>query len=331
MKEFKHNRLAALLKSRKCFKLVCGAGNEDAVEVEKLVCLYACAGAEYFDLSAKEEVVLAARSGLDRAGMSRKSKFLNVSVGLKGDPHVCKAVIDPLKCVACGKCLAVCVIQHAILRGKPHKVQTTRCIGCGACAKLCPKNAIALVSKPKPLSWVLPPLLKLGLDSLELHAVTDNEDLAYSQWTEMQGCFDGLLSLCIDRSRLGDRQLLSRVRRFIEKRPVHSTIIQADGAPMSGCDDKYSTTLQALGTAQIVDRAGFPIFLLLSGGTNSKTARLATLFGIQAHGVSLGSYARKIVAPFIARADFLENKAVFSKARAIATRLVDASLRQMGR
>ena len=32
--------LKDLLEQRQCFKLVCGAGNEDAEEVEKLVTLY---------------------------------------------------------------------------------------------------------------------------------------------------------------------------------------------------------------------------------------------------------------------------------------------------
>lgn len=321
--------LAELLEKRKCFKLVCGAGNEDTAEVEKLVCLYATAGADYFDLSAKEDVVLAAERGLERAGKTRSEKFLNVSFGIKGDPHVSKAVIGPA-CISCSKCLPACQVQHAILRGKPYRVQAKRCIGCGACAKVCPVKAITIVSEPEPLSKVLPPLLKLGLDSLELHAVTEDEDSAFLQWKELEAGYGGLLSLCIDRSRLGDKQLLARIRRFIKKRAPGSTIIQADGAPMSGCNDLASTTLQALATAQIVCRSALPVFLMLSGGTNSKTARLARVFGIQFHGVALGSYARKIVSRYIDREDFLTNKAIFNKARAIAEKLVNSSLRYMG-
>ncbi|MDD5208180.1 MAG: LdpA C-terminal domain-containing domain [Elusimicrobiales bacterium] len=321
--------LAELLEKRKCFKLVCGAGNEDAAEVEKLVYLYASAGANYFDLSAKEEVVLAAGRGLERAGKTHKEKFLNVSVGIKGDPHVSKAVIGSA-CICCGKCLPACQVQHAILRGKPYKVQSKRCIGCGACAKVCPEKAITIVSAPKPLSKVLPPLLRLGLDSFELHAVTQDEESAFSQWKELESDYGGMLSLCIDRSRLGDKQLLARINRFMEKRAPGSTIIQADGAPMSGCDDFASTTLQALATAQIVYRSALPVYLMLSGGTNSKTAKLAKFFGIRFHGVALGSYARKIVSRYIDREDFLTNKAVFSKARTIAEKLVNSSLRYMG-
>lgn len=49
----------------KCFKLVCGAGNEDAGEVERLVALYARAGCRFFDLSARKEIVAAAKGGLN--------------------------------------------------------------------------------------------------------------------------------------------------------------------------------------------------------------------------------------------------------------------------
>ena len=53
------------------FKLVCGAGNEDVKEVEKFVALYSSAGCKFFDLSANEEVIDAAKRGLEQ--VRRKS------------------------------------------------------------------------------------------------------------------------------------------------------------------------------------------------------------------------------------------------------------------
>ena len=73
----------------KCFKLVCGAGNEDAAEVEKLVALYYAAGCRFFDVSAKPEIVDAAKRAL-----KGREAYICVSVGIKGDPHVNKARID---------------------------------------------------------------------------------------------------------------------------------------------------------------------------------------------------------------------------------------------
>lgn len=320
--------LKNLLLIRKCFKLVCGAGNEDAEEVEKLVFLYSKAGARYFDLSAKEDVVMAAYEGVKRANLPY-NVFFNVSLGIKGDPHVSKAFINREMCVSCGKCFKSCAIQHAIVKGESYKVDIKRCIGCGFCIKTCPVKAIVIKSDPKPISKVLPPLIKLGLDSIELHAVTEDEDGAYRQWSDIKKVFTGMLSLCIDRSRLSDKKLLDRISRFIRGRANYSVIVQADGAPMSGCDDNPATTLQSLATAQIVDRANLPVFLMLSGGTNSQTARLAKLFSINAHGVALGSYARKIVSTHIDKKKFLSDKEEINKALEIARNLVKNTIRFM--
>lgn len=320
-----------VLAKKKCFKLVCGAGNEDAAEVEKLVAVYASAGANYFDLSAREDVVMAAKRGLVRAVPKNKlgNYFLNVSVGIPGDPHVRKAVILADKCSLCGSCSKVCLQKAIILDAAIFKVTKSRCIGCGACAKVCPQAAIIFVTENKDLKIVLPPLIKLGLDSLELHAVTDDEETAYSQWQAMSQVFDGPLSLCLDRSHLGDKQLIARIKRFILKRAEFSTIIQADGAPMSGGDDRCNTTLQALATADVVQKAKLPVRILISGGTNSKTAQLARMFEINYHGVAIGSYARKIISALIARDDFLENKKVFNRALLVAKKLVDKSFKYL--
>ncbi len=320
--------LADILKKNKCFKLVCGAGNEDAAEVEKLVAVYAKAGAKYFDLSAREDVIIAAKRGLARvvAKPRLKDYFLNVSVGIPGDPHVRKALIIDQKCKACGLCVKECLQKAIVSEKNKFSVVKLHCIGCGACAKVCCSSAIVFIHENKDLNLVLPGLVKLGLDSLELHAVGEDEEAAYSQWLTMNKIFPGILSLCLDRSHLGDQQLIERIRRFISRRKDFTTIIQADGAPMSGGDDRYNTTLQALATADIVSKAKLPVWLLISGGTNSKTSNLARLFQIKAHGVAIGSFARKIIRKYIERKDFLENKRIFGQAVKIAARLVDKTL-----
>ena len=53
--------LKDILENHHGFKLVCGAGNEDVVEVEKLVTIYSLAGCRFFDVSANPEVVDAAK------------------------------------------------------------------------------------------------------------------------------------------------------------------------------------------------------------------------------------------------------------------------------
>ena len=323
--------LADILKKKKCFKLVCGAGNEDAAEVEKLVAVYAKAGANYFDLSARSDVVCAAKRGLERVVTKNKigNYFFNVSVGIPGDPHVRKALKIALKCKACGLCVEKCLQKAIVRKKKTYVVIKARCIGCGACAKACPAAAVMFTTEAKDLSLILPPLVKLGLNSLELHATTDHEEAAYAQWSVMNRIFPGILSLCLDRSRLGDNQLIARIRRFTSCRKDFTTIIQADGAPMGIGNDRYNTTLQALAAADIVNKARLPVWSLISGGTNSKTTYMARLFEINAHGVAIGSFARKIIGKYVERDDFLTNKKVFDQACKIAKRLVEKSLKYL--
>lgn len=306
--------LEDLLKTNKCFKLVCGAGNEDAAEVEKLVKLYSSAGCKFFDLSAKPEIVDAAKRGLeDREG------YLCVSVGIKGDPHVRKACIDDKKCVGCHKCEEICP-QKAI-RGS--KINTARCIGCGKCANICKHDAISYVSENKDLREVLPSLIEKGIDCIELHAMGENDDEVFKKWQYINENFNGLLSICTSRGHLSEEKMLARIKAMTAYRELFSTIVQADGFPMSGGKDDYKTTLQAVSTAEIVQNAKLPVYIMLSGGTNSKTAELAKMCGINYNGIAIGTFARKIVSKYIDRPDFLANKYAFEDALKIAKALVD--------
>ena len=97
--------LEDIFQKKKCFKLVCGAGNEDIEEVEKLITIYSLAGANYFDVCANPDVVDAAKRGLKNAGIT-KDRYLCVSVGIEGDPHITKAKIDYNKCIKCKKCIS---------------------------------------------------------------------------------------------------------------------------------------------------------------------------------------------------------------------------------
>ena len=307
--------LEDLLKSNKCFKLVCGAGNEDATEVEKLVKLYSSAGCKFFDLSAKPEIVDAAKRGLeDREG------YFCVSVGIKGDPHVRKACIDGEKCVGCHKCEEICP-QKAIRGSKINKV---RCLGCGKCEKVCRHNAIYYVCENKDLREVLPPLIEKGIDCIELHAMGENDDEVFEKWQYINENFDGLLSICTARGHLSEEKMIERIKSMTACRKPFSTIVQADGFPMSGGKDDYKTTLQAVSTAEIVQNAKLPVYIMLSGGTNSKTSELAKMCGINYNGIAVGTFARKIVARYVDRVDFLTNKYAFEDALKIAKTLVES-------
>ena len=94
--------LRALLEKGKFFKLICGAGNENSEEVRRLAVIYTLAGATGFDVSATPSVVSSCKAGIDTAirlapqlGVDVSLRpFITVSVGMPGDHHVRKAIID---------------------------------------------------------------------------------------------------------------------------------------------------------------------------------------------------------------------------------------------
>ena len=142
---------------------------------------------------------------------------------------------------------------------------------------------------------VLPPILELGIDCLEFHAMGLDEVEIETKWDYINSVYSGMLSICTSRGKLGDEQMIARIKKMIANRAPYTTIVQADGFPMSGGEDDFKTTLQTVATAEIVQNANLPVYLLLSGGTNSKTAELARMCGINYNGIAIGSFARKIV------------------------------------
>ena len=307
--------LKELLENRKCFKLVCGAGNEDATEVEKLVALYSAAGCKFFDLSAKPEIIDAAKRGL-----GSNEGYLCVSVGIKGDPHIRKAQIDYEKCISCHKCEEICpqkTIKHC-------KVKQSRCIGCGKCYSVCKHNAISFTEESKDLNEVLPPLISKGIDCIELHCMSEDIDEALQKWAFITNNYNGMLSICTARGHLSEEKMLELIKQMTKNREPYTTIVQADGFPMSGGKDDYKTTLQAVATAEIVQNAKLPVYIMLSGGTNSKTAELAKMCNINYNGIAIGSFARKIVSRYLEREDFLRNQYIFNEAVNIAKSLIQS-------
>lgn len=319
--------LKDLFEQKQCFKLVCGAGNEDVAEVEKLVTIYSKAGCNFFDVCAKPEVVDAAKRGLANAGIM-DDRYICVSVGIDGDPHITKAEINSDICVECGTCKALCP-HEAVVSIDGFKVVKERCLGCSQCVKHCPANAITLKSQLQDYKEVLPALIKKGIDCIEFHAISTDESDVDEKWLQINEMFDGLLCISLDRSELGDKKLIERVARMISARKPYTTIIQADGIAMSGNDDEYGTTLQAVATAQLFQNSKLPVYIMMSGGTNTKSTELAKQCGVNPHCVAIGSYARKIVKKYLKMDNLLQNKSALEEAVQIAKSLVEVSLENL--
>ncbi|MEA3493446.1 MAG: LdpA C-terminal domain-containing domain [Candidatus Margulisiibacteriota bacterium] len=323
--------LRQILRDREYFKIVCGAGNEDADEVRKLSLVYTLAGALGIDVSANVDVVKNSVLGVNKAfelapklGKKLKTRpFINVSIGMRGDPHIRKAKIDADICSSCGSCLEYC-LQKAITND--FQVIEKRCIGCGECGRVCPANAVSFFDKRNELKKILPDCLANGTETFELHAIIPDEESVMADWKLVNKFLaDNYISMCLDRSQLSDTEVIRRIKAAYEI-TGERMIVQADGVPMSGGKDDYNTTLQTIAISDIVRKSNVPVMILASGGTNSKTGNLAKLCGVDINGVSIGTFARKLVADYINKDNFENDLDLIGKAVTVAEKLVKENL-----
>lgn len=375
--------LKNILHKQKCFKAICGAGNENIAQVKKLAFIYSLAGSSILDVSANPEVVKAAKEGillaLEYANKHNISivhtPFIMVSVGMPGDHHVRKSYIDPNKCIGCTLCIPVCptdAIPNDFISNLPKFIdlngsleiedQTKEivikdlCIGCGKCSNICPKSdIISYRHNSKQLEDILPLCIEAGAELFELHSAVGEDDIVIKEWNLINRINPfNYNSLCLDRLNIGNLKLEYRIEQ-IQKISKDRLIVQADGLPMSGGENDYNTTLQAIACADIInkkfnmkinkkreldalgnekisskniyrsidDENNIPI--LLSGGTNSLSKELCLKTNVRVNGIAIGTFARDIVQEYIWQDDFFENKNLIYSAFNIAKKLVDVS------
>ncbi len=327
-----------LLQSSKYFKLVCGAGNEDADEVEYLAYVYTMAGCAGFDVSASPTIVKAAKKGINAALVKSKEfkieipfiPFVTVSVGMPGDHHVRKAFITN-DCVSCNLCIPTCPTKAI-----PENLIIIKdlCIGCGNCEAVCPPaaNAITYSHNAKELLNILPECVEAGAESIELHAGVPDNDSTMREWKVVsESVPNGMISMCLDRKHLSNDMLIDRIESAFDIADDR-LIIQADGIPMSGGTDDFNTTLQAVSIADFINKnlkkqeikfKKLPI--LISGGTNSFTGQLARQCEVEFNGITIGTHARKVISPYKTNLLEMTNENLL-KAISMAKKLISMNL-----
>ena len=373
-----HDRLSEirnLLEKEKCFKMICGAGNEDAAMVKKLALIYTLAGAKILDVSANLLVIKAAVVGIDEAfRMSKKFKiplkirpYIMVSVGMPGDHHVRKSYIDPYKCISCDLCAPVCptkaIPYDFVQRLRFFKdangsfeeedqnkeiVIRDLCIGCGKCSNICPKSdIISYRHNEAALRDLLPKCLKAGAEMFELHAAVDDDEITMREWKIINEINSYNLNfMCLDRLNLGNLNLEERIEN-VKKMSNNRFAIQADGYPMSGGENDFNTTLQAIACADVINKKfnmrktkdgrkkyrphghRKNVYIVLSGGTNQFTKDLADSTGVRCNGVAIGTYARKIVEKYVENKNFWNDKKEIYQAYMEAKKLVNSNIGEM--
>lgn len=333
----RYHALGTILDDGRYFKVVCGAGTEDLERVHRLSMVYCLAGALGIDVSANVDVVGAAMEGVDKAFELAPSMgivlgvrpFIMVSVGLAGDPHVRKSHIIEDACTGCSECYHACP-QDAITDG-PFTIITDRCIGCGRCGDACEFESIEYYTRRVDFHDILPRCIQAGAENVELHAAIGDDESVLADWKTVSELVpDQFISICLDRTHLSNLHLIERVRQAADVAGKR-LIVQADGAPMSGGADDLNTTLQAVDCANVIVKSGIDAKIVLSGGTNSHTGRLASLCGLTAHGVSIGTFARNIIRDELSLSDFESNTSAIAEATAKARQLVDDNIRHLRR
>ena len=380
----RHTLLKSWLEQGTCFKMICGAGNEDLIQVKKLAFVYTLAGANILDISANIGVVKAAKEGIDLAFSFANNEgieitdrpFLMVSIGMPGDHHVRKSYIDPHKCIGCTLCIPVCPTEaiptdfisnlsvFKSLGGSLENEDQSKeivvkdlCIGCGKCSALCPKSdIISYRHNDKELRKLLPKCLEEGAELFELHAAVGDDEQILQEWSLINEInSDNYNSICLDRLNLGNINLEHRIEE-VKSVSEDRLIVQADGYPMSGGEDDYNTTLQAVACADIINKKFNMVLnkkkvktksgkikisskkrykefskvpIILSGGTNSLTKELADKAGVKINGVAIGTFAREIVEDYISVPSFYENIGAIASAYDAAKTLVGRNINEI--
>lgn len=313
--------LKKYLDEKNCTKLICGANNENYAQITNLVALYSSAGCKFFDINASIEAIRAYKKGLQYSKIN--DCCLCISVGALDDPHLSKCKINSALCKKCGKCHSLC-LQKAI--NENIQIDEKKCIGCLLCKNNCPYSAIEKYQKSTPWQEHFEELKK-DCACVEFHIMSSDIDEIDNKWKFLCDNFDGFLSISVNHSIFSSKDLIIQLKKMLSLRKPNTTIIQADGIPMSGNSNDYKTTLQALAMTDFIDRANLNTYIHTSGGTNSQTMKLIEQFDINTNGISIGTYARKVIQEYINCEDFLENKEKFNKALIIAKEIIKSTKR----
>lgn len=282
-----NQKLRDKFKEGKLFKLVLGLGNQSQEQIKTCARIYANAGCDMFDINASESSIEALFEGIKKAGRKTQDFLLCISIGIEGDIHTKKALVNQKKCVCCEKCIKHCPQDAISIINGTACINEEKCIGC----KKCKCTAISYFDKESDFDEAIRLAKKYDADCIELHISSKKSPIKEIKYLiKNSPC---ALSLCLDRKYYSNEKLSKLVEKVIKLNHSPEFIIQADGVPMSGSDNSLSSTLQAVAAAHLVQKYG--TYILISGGTNSKTARLADSCDVRFNGVSIGSYARKII------------------------------------
>ncbi|MGF1494534.1 MAG: circadian clock protein LdpA [Microcoleaceae cyanobacterium] len=314
------------LQSGNWFKLICGASYQHLPMVRSLALAYTLAGADCIDVAADPAVIAVAHEAIQVAqtlGNQAQAKgfgfkgqpWLMVSVNDGEDPHFRKAVFNPEACPTdCWRpCEPICptkAISFSESSLASSGVIEQLCYGCGRCINVCPSQLIQARSSTVSPAVVLPTILQMGIDAIEIHTQVGRVHDFKQLWKWVHPWVDRLRLVAIScPDEVGLVDYLWELYRIVSPLPCN-LIWQTDGRPMSG-DIGAGTTHASIKLAQKVLNAGLPGYVQLAGGTNGYTVSKLRALGLlsppnhdptqkgsvtrSVAGIAYGSYARTLL------------------------------------
>jgi len=295
-----HNSPLEALRSRRWFKLICGASFQYLPAIRNLALVYTLAGVDCIDMAPDPAVIRAAKEGIAVAkslSPNLVSPLIMVSFNAGEDPHFRKAKFEATACPStCDRpCMTLCPTKAIDFSPNFSGVITDLCYGCGRCLPVCPPQIIYTQEQ-----IYSPELIKYeGIDAIEIHTHAGCAPEFKNLWQRLQDLIPQLAVVAVSFPD-GDN-LEQELKEFLEiMQPAPSYLIwQTDGRPMSG-DIGDGTTRAALLLAQKVVDFNLPRgFVQLAGGTNASTVAKVRSLGIPIAGVAYGSYARQLIADLL--------------------------------
>ncbi len=304
------------------FKFVVGLGNRDLENIKKMAVLYATAEIDMFDLTPDDNVIDSVIAGIKLAGKNPDDFEFCISFSIDNDNHGRKAHIDQDKCVKCLRCIKQC--PHGAINFDRNSskvfINKDKCIGCGKChcsAITYSKDEIDVIKKISEFKN------KYKIDCIELHISGTKSKIGEEEYKKVKKKFPNLpVGICISRLNYSEAKLKKLIAKLQKHTNGEKLIIQADGLSMSGKNNDYSATLQAVSIAQILENEN--VYILISGGTNQLSTKLANLCNVKINGVSIGSYGRLLVLEYINNPEFWYNDDVFNSALQKVQELVNS-------
>lgn len=288
-------------------KIILGLGNTSLSDIKAIGAIYAKAGVDMFDITADKDALTALFEGIKSQNLPVDNFDICTSFSFGDDIHGSKAQIDKSTCKSCGKCIKYCP-YNAI--SDNYKVVKERCIGCRKCSG-CEcisyyKDIVNPVEKLRELS-------DFKIDTVELHTNGVENSKIVELVKDIHKNFPNIkIGICNTfgkRSISETKNLIKEISSIISPQKL---IFQADGKSMSGVDDELYTAKEAVDFAKELQEEN--IYIILSGGCNSKTNQLVESEQVNIHGIGYGSYARILVDTYVKNSEFWCNMELINQA-----------------